>query len=1105
MAVSRVSFPIVLVWLIAWTSISWCQSNVGSISGEVTDSSGAAVPNSTVTATNVQTGLKRTVTTQDNGLYVFATLPEGTYNIRVEKDGFRTSEQSAVVLDAASRRTIDFRLEVGAIAESVSVSAAVEQVSTASGDVTRVIASRQLSQIALNGRNYSQLLRLIPGAVATTLDPFNLALSTTGQRINGLRTDSILFNLDGAENMDNGGNINGAVNPSADSIAEVKILAASYSAEFGGRSGALVNVITKSGTQQFHGTLFEFVRNDHFDARTFFARQVDPLRFNDFGYTVGGPVFIPKKWNTNKDKLFFFVSQEFKYSHTGATRLNNVPTQDERNGDFRNSSLPAPVDPLNGQPFPNRIVPSTRFSHDGPRLLVPIPLPNFGGPGGNYVATRVSRTDPRQLLLRFDYAVSPKTQINYRWVHDEWDILDAFQGGSLGIVPGARPRPAYVTSLIISHILSPATMNYFSFSLSHDIIVGDPHNEVLKRSTLGVTFPQIFPFNRFGVVPDLSISGFNGYNAGDRIKKNNSIFQWRDDLSKVAGAHSLKMGAQITRSRTDENIRFNDQGTVTFTASARNTTKNVIADVLLGNFQNFTEAMADADYWGRFNQIDVYFQDNWKVNRRLSVEMGVRYNYIPPFYNALGNTSTFLPSRFDPGKAPQISPADGSITPNTGDPYNGIVLFGSGFPAKAKGRIPAAADPSLQRLFIGLSRGAYDTNYRDIGPRFSFAYDPFGRGRSSVRGGFGIFYDRVPTNALISPSGNPPFNVNASIFDGNIDNPGGGTARTFPATLTMFPRHLPTPSVMSYNFGVQQELTRNVILDIGYVGNLGRHLVRTVDINQLPVGARLNPPASNINVNALRLYPGYSAIGMRDQGDNSNYNSLQITASRRMQSGLSVTANYTFSRALDSTSGTPQDSHNARADYGLSSVHRAHLLNVNYIYELPFFRKHSNPLVRNALGGWEFAGVTTYQSGAPNTVTVPTDVARIGGSSSRATVIGNPNLPSGQRTLARWFNTEAFLPPERMVQGQFGNSGRNILIGPAFSQWDLSAIKNFDFGERARLQFRAESFNFLNHPSFTGIDTTVRFDSAGRPTQTYGAVTGAGPARVLEFGLKLLF
>src|SRR3954464_3408104 len=367
----------VLGILVLLPGLAWSQSNVGEISGQVSDATGAAVPGCSVTATHTQTGLKRTVMTQDNGIFVFAALPEGKYNVVAEKQGFRSSEQAGVVLDAATRRNMDFRMEVGAVSESVTVSAAVEQVQTASGDVTRVIGSRQLSQIALNGGNYSQLLRLIPGAVATTLDPFGLALSTTGQRINGIRTDSIVFNVDGAENMDNGGNSNAAVNPSADAIAEVKILTSGYSAEFGGRSGALINVITKSGTQRFHGTLFEFVRNDFFDARTFFARQVDPLRFNDFGYTLGGPVYIPKKWNTAKDKLFFFVSQEWKSSHTGAPRLNNVPTQQERAGDFRNSSLAAPVDPLNGVPFADRTIPAARFSHDGPRLLTPLPLPNF--------------------------------------------------------------------------------------------------------------------------------------------------------------------------------------------------------------------------------------------------------------------------------------------------------------------------------------------------------------------------------------------------------------------------------------------------------------------------------------------------------------------------------------------------------------------------------------------------------------------------------------------------------------------------------------------------------------------------------------------------------
>src|SRR5262249_11523690 len=281
-------------------------------------------------------------------------------------------------------------------------------------------------------------------------------------------------------------------------------------------------------------------------------------------WTLGGPVFIPGKWNTGRERLFFFAGQEWKFQHQGVTRLGLVPTVEERSGDFRNSSLPAPIDPLNRQPFPDRVVPASRFSKNGPLLLRPLPLPNFGGPGGNYSVTGVNRTDPKEDLIRLDYVVSPKTQISYRWTHDEWEIWNAFQGSGLGIVPGGRPRPGYVTFASVTHSFSPTAQNYFSFGFSHDIIVGDPQNEILRRDVLGLTFPELFPANRFNVGPDVNISGFTGYGAGDRIKKYTSTFQWRDDFSKVVGSHTLKFGVQVTRSRTDENIRLTDQGVVTF-------------------------------------------------------------------------------------------------------------------------------------------------------------------------------------------------------------------------------------------------------------------------------------------------------------------------------------------------------------------------------------------------------------------------------------------------------------------------------------------------------------------------------------------------------------
>jgi hypothetical protein len=1106
MSLARIIRVVLVLALLVW-SPAWPQTNVGQISGKVFDASGAVVPKCTIAVSNLETGLLQSATTDDSGTYSFPSLPRGTYTVRAEAHGFRPSEQSAVNLDAASRRTVDFTLVLGEMTETISVAASAGQVQTSSGDVSQLITERQLTQIALNGRNYVQMLQLVPGVMAASTDPFSLGLNATAQRVNGVRTNSVYFMVDGTDNMDNGANSNAIINPNIDAIGEVRILTSSYSAEFGGRAGAIMNVVMKSGTRDFHGSLFEFVRNDSFDARSFFALATPMLRFNDFGWTLGGPLYIPKKWNKDRSKWFFFAGQEWKYNHQGVAQISTVPTAAERAGDFRNSTLAAPVDPLSGLAFPNRTVPADRFSKNGPPLLKPFPLPNFGGPGGNYSINGVNRTDTREDLLKVDYLLSPATQISYRWTHDNWDIWNPFQGGNLGIVPGGRPRPGYTTIASWRQTISPSMLNSFSFSVTHNQIAGNPQLQILLRSTLGLTYPEIFPPNQYQVGPSVNISGFTGYTAGDRIKNNMATFQWRDDFSKVHGAHTLKFGTQLTRSRKNQNNSGNNEnGTVTFNTSAVKTSKNAVADTLLGNFQTYTEGQVDTWMWARFNQFEFYAQDSWRVHRKFSVELGLRYNIIEPIYSALGNFTTFLPGLYNPAKAPQVLASNGALVPGTGDPYNGIAILGSSFPQAATGRIPAASDPSVTRLFVGVPRGGKPINYRDFGPRVGFAYDPFGTGKTALRGGFGIFYDLMQTNYIMNSQGNPPFVSSASVYDGNIDNPGAATTQAFPPDLSVISTTHPDPKVMSFNLGVQQQLPGSFIADVGYVGTLGRNLNwRTINLNQLRVGTRLNAPQSTMNVNALRPFLGYGNINMNENGDSSNYNSMQVGVNRRKARGLSFGTSYTFSRTLDTSSGTPQDSYNAGPDYGLSAIHRKHVLNFNYVYELPFFRTGPNKLLQQALGGWEISGITSFQSGAPNSVSVPSDVARIGVSSSRASLSGDPNLAASDRTLARWFNTEAFLAPEKMIQGQFGNSGRNILIGPGFTQWDVALMKNVRFRERANLQFRAESFNVWNHASFTAINTTVRFDAAGKPTQGYGAVTASGPGRILSFGLKLLF
>jgi hypothetical protein len=1088
------------------------QTNVGRISGTVLDSSEAPVPGCKVAAVNTGTTQVLTVETDGSGLYVFPSLVAGVYDLVVNHEGFQRTQQTGVVLDASSRRTVDFRLQLGAVTESVSVSASAQQVETASGEVSRVINDTQVSQIALNGRNYVQLLQLSPGTTALTLDPSTLNLSTTGQSINGIRTQSISFTLDGGRNVDEGQAINQIVNPNIDAIAEVKVNTSSYAAEFGGRSGASLTVVTKSGTQEFHGTLYEFVRNSAFGARSFFDKQIAPLRFNDFGWTIGGPVFIPKKWNIEKNKLFFFYGEEWKYNHTGVTNLTTVPTLAVRQGNFLNSGLPAPIDPLNGTPFPNQTIPASRFSFNGPLMLKAYPAPNFGGPGGNNVVTGVNVNDPREELIRLDYYLSANSHLTYRWTHDNYVVLQPFGGSTVGLGSQQRSRPGYVTSLTFSQTLSPTAINYFSFSANANYIHGALLTNDLDRSALGLTIPGIYPSK---IAPSLTISGFTGYGPGDRNYAANVYFNWSDDFSKVVGSHTLKFGGLVSHGRRTQNVNGSpEQGQVTFNTSALNTTGNAVADVLLGNFQKFYQVQTVPIFYGRYNEFGFYAQDSWKVSRKLSVEFGLRYSLFPPTVNILGNNSEFVPGMFNPAKVPSINPSDGSIIPGTGYVYNGIAMPGSSFPSWGKGRLPQYNDPSLQGLFAGIPFGAYDTNKNDWEPRLGIAYDLFGNGKTAIRTGFGTFHDRLMMNNLMNLISNPPFLNSANVVNGNIDNPAGGVNKLYPPNVEGFSLHLKDPYVISWNFGVQQQLPGDVILETNYVGNEAHHMQRVLNLNQLPVGTLTNPSNKGINQNALRPYLGYGEAYLIDNGDNSNYNALQVSVSRRMRKGISFGANYTFSKTLDDSqyggivnlnAGTVQNNYNGRPDYGLSSIHRANVLNFNYVYELPFFQKSGKIVLRKALGGWGLAGITSFQSGAPNSVTVPVDIAGIGVASSRASVIGAPNLPSDQRTLSHWFNTAAFLPSSKMTPGQFGNSGRNILIGPGFQVWNISIIKNTPFAEKRSLQFRAESFNTLNHPNFTGINTTVNFDASGNPTQNFGAVTGAGPGRVLSFGLKLLF
>ena len=1094
---------------------SYSQVNVGRISGTVADQTGAAMPGITVTIEDSSTRTKVETLSQANGDYVFPSLPPGNYTLSVEKAGFARIRQTDIILDAASSRTINLVMTVGEVTQSVEVTATAQQVTTDSGSVAETLDNRKIDQIAMNGRNYYNLLNFLPGVTTSSLDPTSVGVNLTGTFINGSRNPSTGIYLDGTSNVAIDQNSYQNVVPNPDTIAEIKVLSSSYDAEVGGASGATITMVTKSGTNQLHGSLFEYLRNNAFDARSFLAPTKEPLHLNDFGGTIGGPVYIPKLID-GRNKLFFFGGVEQKYYHydsnsaaAGATvSISVVPTVLERQGVFQGSGLPAPIDPTNGAPFPNQIVPQNRWSQNGPALLNIYPLPNYNSPAGNFERIPLSASEPLNYQMKLDFNPTEATRYSSSFVMNADHTWN--NGGALGITHSVRGagQPGWVWGTNMTHSFSPSLINYLSFGVSQQNFSYEPPVPSLNRNLYGITFPGLSPINPYNEIPKITMSGFTGISYAFPSKED-ITFTLRDDISKVLRGHLLKFGAQVMRARDNEPTTgfWNDGGTVTFAPSGANSAGNVIANALLGNFYQFTEDKYGPFGWFRFSTFEAYAQDNWTVNKHFHLNYGVRYSLDGLPYSPIGNDPVFFPSLYQPSQAVSINASNGAIVSGSGNLYNGIALPGSGWSAYPyRNRIPNVIDLNqYNSLFVGLPKSIWNSRKNDFAPRLGVAYDPVGDGKTAIRAGFGIFYDRPAANIyLLQMSNNPPVNGTYTVYNGNIDNPAGANNATYPSALQTVGLVFKTPYTMTYNLTVQRQLPGHIILDVGYVGTQGRHLAMGLNENQLPVGTLYLPQNKGVNANALEPYLGYGSITEYSYTDNSNYNALQASANRRMASGLSFGSAFTWSKALDDlpaqtgfTPTTVQNSYNAKADYGPSTASRKFVFSVNVQYELPFAR-HSHSAMRAVAGGWVVSTVFFAQSGAPQSVTVSSDVAGIGVASSRASLIPGQSLQPSVRTPAHWFNTAAFLPVSQMPLGQFGNSGRDILIGPGYQELDLSLFKHFTIKERADLEFRAESFNLPNHASFTTLGTVVG-------TSTFGAVTATGNPRIDQFALKLHF
>jgi hypothetical protein len=1127
---------------IGFSGGAMAQTITGRISGAVNDSSGAAVPGVTVKITNEATRQTRNAMTDSNGFYVATNLPVGNYTMTIEHQGFKKATKTGYNLVADGRLTVDFALEAGAVTEAVEIVASSgETVNSTSGEVARVIDQSQVQELALNGRNYLQLTTLIPGAPLLTDDP--LALMTdlgVNQPINGNRGNTNLLTVDGGFNLDSGSNNSQINNVGIDFISEVKIQTSNFSSEYGRNSGASINVVTRSGGNQFHGSAFEYLRNEKLDANDFFnkARAVEipkpSLRYNDFGWSFGGPII--------KDKFFFFGGMEWKSirrftSSTGRT----IPTRAERTGDFsfrlrgpdgivgtaddgviRNpanaaNTCTAPVftngvitTPANRTGcFQGNIIPSGLITADG-RALANVFTAMEGRAvayadtptGNNAVYQEPNPFDVRQEIVRLDYHFNERHRIYGRYLHDDYILVapfGTFIDSQLPTIPTDRRRPGFGYQVGHTWTLSPSLINEAKINASWNSQRIPPVGDAWKRDTYGFIYPQLFTGGgRFEEsIPNVNVSGFSTFaGASASLLSPTTDIALSDNLSWARGAHNVKTGMLYIRNRKDQNGRSLYAGNVTFNPSGNpRSTTNGFADALLGNFRTYQEFSIDPIGFFRFNQFEAYVNDSWRLNRKLNLELGVRYAYGSPTYTQANNIVNFDPALYDPSQAVTLN-LNGTIdTSKGGNRFNGLIVAGQGVPQDELGRVPTGDDPSVLAAPTGAPRGLYDSQHIFM-PRIGFAYTPTGDSKTAIRGGFGIFYDRPEGNIIFSSVNIPPFTDSAQFENGNLSNILGGAASAvapFSDIFTIDP-NLVLPYVMSYSLSVQRELPWGIFGEIAYVGNQARHLLRQPDINQPTFDAlRANadlPAAQRASTNALRPFKGYSAIRMRLSDSTANYSALQVYAAKR-KGDLTMTVSYTWSKALADTSGNgdnPEDPFNRSFNYGPTSFDRRHIFVTTYTYHLPFFLK-SNGLLKNTLGGWEVSGITRWQTGQNLT---PTGNSSIGG--RRADATGQD--VAGPRTLEAWFNAAAFVNPPN---DRRGTAGIGVIEGPGRHLWDISMRKRFAITERVGLQFQGDFFNAwnivnLNNPS---LDANNR--------NTFGTINGSAPARRIQLGLKLTF
>ncbi|MCW5979385.1 MAG: carboxypeptidase regulatory-like domain-containing protein [Bryobacteraceae bacterium] len=1082
------------VWLgvllcLALVSTTANAQNLGSIVGLVTDSTGAVVPSATVKVTQQETGVSRTVASDTTGTYLAPTLNAGTYTVEASASGFKTFRQTDIVLNVRDQLRVDVRLEVGQVAETIEVVGETVSLQTETATVEQVVSGTQVQSLMMNGRSFLQLPALIPGA-SSTQPAFNTPVGVTanaGINFNGLRSSHNVWRVDGQENYDRGCGGCVEILPSVDAIAEFKVSTANSDADMGFGAAGQINLSIKSGTRDFHGTIYEFLRNDKLDANQFF-RNINgspkaKLRFNNFGYNLGGPVVLPG-YNKDRNKTFFFWNQEWRKLRSEAVYFQPAIPAAYRTGNFSAATQiirdpTTELDPATNlyQPFPNNTIPAARIDPNATLLADPnfvFPLPN--AEGNRWAGVGGQPINVREEILRVDHNVNERNQIFFRFVHDttQQQFPTTQWGGqtypTIGTLFTNQPK-AYHGQW--TSTFTPNIVNEASLSFSRQPLQLNPSGNFQRPA--GLNIPELYEGNNANRIPNIRLQGVTGVtiDTGSWPWTNN-LDTWivRDSLIWNRGKHTLRMGGEFMPLAKRQDLFGLTNGDFYFN---NDVVGHDFANFLLGRSFEYRELerQTSPTYMARSGSLNI--NDSWRASPRLTINLGLRYDMLPHAFEKDDLLAAFYPGLYNPARAPTVL-SDGQLVGDY-DPLNGIAQAGKD----------------------GIPRGIVQNYWNTFLPRIGVAWRPWGES-TVVRFGYGIYTERIQGNDVYNVGPNPPNSFTAQIFGAPLSNPGGGAQRRFPSNLQTYDGPYKLPKIHQYNFGIQQRLTSGVVASASYVGTSAAHLQTGRNINQPTPEGAARVLAGQAIVNQVRPFVGWGNINSYENSTGSSYNSLQFSLRTENYRGLTLQASYTWSHALDYVSGdvpgtSHQDSYNTKLERANSNFDRRQMLILSYVYEIPTPRDWGRA-ARHALGGWTFSGISSFQSGIPLNITLPGDNAGIGGGPYRPDVIRDPNLPSAQRIRERYFDPTAFAQPER---GRFGSAARNIVRQGGLNNWDLSVFKNIPLGwESGQLQFRGEFFNAFNHTQWSGYRN-------GFGTADFGYANAARDARSIQFGLKFLF